>query len=184
MIKKCITIIFTLLVVFLLAGCNGSDTGSGAGGGAGAEAKDTLTENAANTLAGIIVDVQADLPMMFEDAITAETAQGMLGLTPEQFEKYVSEAAASTAAISTFAIQISLVKCNDFTAATEVKSLIAKGYDSGKWICVFPEQSMTVESGSYVLLAVGPADTVDAILKSFTDAAAGNVGSPDVFFTA
>ena len=178
--RKYIAIFFAVSLIFLLAGCgkgNDSDTDTGA------EAKDTLSGSTADILSDVLEDVDVELPMMFDDAVTAETSQGMLGLTPDQFEQYIAEATASTAAISTFAVQFALVKCTDIPAAVEVKGLIAKGYDSSKWICVMPEQSMTVESGSYVLLAVGPTAAVEAVLKSFTDAARDNVGSLDIFFS-
>ena len=178
--RKYFAIIIAVSLVFLLAGCG---KGNDSGAGVGAEASDTLNGRVADILPDVLADADSELPMMFDDAVTTETSQGMLGLTPDQFEQYISEATASTAAISTFAVQFALVKCNDIPAAAEVKGLIAKGYDSSKWICVMPEQSMTVESGSYVLLAVGPAASVEAVLKSFTDAAGGNVGSPDVFFS-
>lgn len=178
--RKYFAIIIAVLLIFLLAGCG---KGNDSGGDTGAEVKDTLSGSVAGILSDVLANADAELPMMFDDAVTTETTQGMLGLTPDQFEQYVLEATASTAAISTFAVQFALVKCNDIQGATEVKSLIAKGFDSAKWICVMPEKSVTVESGSYVLLAAGPADVVDAVLKSFSDAANGNVGSPDIFFS-
>jgi hypothetical protein len=96
----------------------------------------------------------------------------------------VDSACESAAAITTFAQSTAVVKCKSVAAAAEVKKLVAAGFDSHKWICVFPEQSVVVESGSYVLLAVGKAQATDALVEAFKAISEGNTGSPDVFFTS
>lgn len=179
--RKFLVLFFVFLLVLSLASCGG---GKAADTDTGVNASDTLSGNVSDILAAVISDADAELPMTFEDLVTVENAQGMIGLTPNQFESYVSEAAVSTAAITTFAFQVALIKCNDIATVTETKEFIATGFDSSKWICVMPERSLVVESGSYILLAVGPADSVDAIVKSFTDMADGNIGSPNIFFSA
>jgi len=121
--------------------------------------------------------------MTLDDEITAEKAQYVLGLTEAQFEEYVESAYEAAAAIATFAQSNVVVKCKDSAAAVQVKKLIAAGFDSNKWICVFPEQSIVVESGSYVLLAVGTAETTNALAEAFKSLSDGNTGNPDVFFT-
>jgi hypothetical protein len=63
-----------------------------------------------------------------------------------------------------------------------VKRLIAAGFDSGKWICVRPERSAVLESGNYVLLAVGGAESVEALLESFRALAGGTAGEANIFF--
>ena len=124
-----------------------------------------------------------DLGMTMDSEVTAENAQHVLGLTEAQFAENVESAYEAAAAISTFAQSNVLVKCKSAAAAAEVKKSIAAGFDSNKWICVFPKQSVVVESGSYVLLAVGEAETTDALVEAFKTLSGGNMGSPDVFFT-
>jgi hypothetical protein len=121
--------------------------------------------------------------MSLDSEVTAETAQHTLGLTEAQFAEHVESACESAAAISAIAQSNVLVKCKSAAAAAEVKKLVAGGFDSHKWVCVMPEQSVVVESGSYVLLAVGEVETTNALVEAFKSLSGGNMGSPDVFFT-
>ncbi|MDR0851251.1 MAG: DUF4358 domain-containing protein [Clostridiales Family XIII bacterium] len=184
-------IIFALTLMLVLttfSGCSSGGTGDGSTDGTAA-ATDTLTGDTSGILEDILSgadETLADsdkLPPNFIDPVTADNAQGMLGLSPDEFGEYVSEAYAATGALTTSAYEVALIKCTDFDAAAEVKALVAGGFESGKWICVMPEQSFTVESGSYVLLAVSSKAGGDAILESFTAAADGNVGDADMFYT-
>jgi len=147
-------------------------------------AKDTLAGAPEEILAQLKGAVTVELPMSFDSEVTAENAQNALGLTEAQFGEYVDSAYESAAAITTFAQSTAVVKCKSAAAAAEVKKLVAAGFDSKKWICVFPEQSVVVESGSYVLLAVGKAQATDALVGAFKSISGGNIGSPNVFFTS
>lgn len=125
------------------------------------------------------------VPKSFTSAVTAETSQNQIGLSGNDFEKYVTSASVATAMITTFPHEIGVIETKDAASAAEVKKLIASegGYDSNKWICVTPEISCVVESGNYLLLAVSRADIVAAVVAAFTGVA-GSVGEPDEFFTS
>jgi len=148
-------------------------------------AKDTLSGTPEEVLAQLKETV--DLGMTFDDEITpgsmVSTPQIALGLTDAQFAQLVESAYEAKATILTMAQRTAVVKCKDAAAAAQVKKLIAEGFDSHQWICVFPDRSVVVESGSYVLLAVGIAETTDALVEAFRAVSGGNTGSPDVFFT-
>ncbi len=58
-----------------------------------------------------------------------------------------------------------LVLTEKYDMKQVINEMIINGYDSGKWICVMPEQSLTSVSGSYVLLAVGSKAQTDAIAE-------------------
>ena len=171
-----------LITAMLLAGCGG---GSGGSGGA----KDTLTGSTEDILNSVVDGANKLLPedsqlaAAFTDAVTADSAQNALGLSPDDFTKYVSEAYVSTAAIMTFAHQVALMKCKDFSSAAQVKSLVAAGFDSNKWICVWPDKSFVADSGSYVLLVASTSAGADALLESFKTLANNNVGEVNTFFT-
>ena len=149
--------------------------------------KDTLTGTPEEILAQLKEDPKVELGMTFDEAIKPDggisNPKNALGLTDEQFAQYVEAAFEAKAAINTMAQSTSVIKCKSIADAAEVKKLIAAGFDSNKWICVFPEQSVVVESGSYVLLAVGEVETTDALVEAFKALSDGNIGSPDVFFT-
>ncbi|MDR1605136.1 MAG: DUF4358 domain-containing protein [Gracilibacteraceae bacterium] len=181
--KNNIRLVLALLLLFTLTACSG-------GGGAPAQPAppaDTLTgelpEIIAALIAGANENLTEKLPQSFEDPVTAENCQGMLGLTPEQFSEYVTEAYVSNSALTTSAHEIALVKCLDQAAAAEVKNLIAQGFDSGKWVCVMPDESSVIDSGSYVLLLSTAAQYADALTASFTALAADNTGEKNVFYS-
>jgi hypothetical protein len=186
-----------VLIVFamLFAGCEeGPENGSGSAdpvtgnGDSGETSADTLTEATADLLSRILEDSGATLgeanpvPQTFEDPVTAENAPGMLGILSDDFVGYVTEATVASAAISTFAFEVALVKCGDAESAKMVDTLIKDGFDSGKWICVMPEQSLTSVSGSYILLAVGWKEQTVAIAEAFKAMASGNATAPEVFY--
>jgi len=172
--KKRLCIIAAAVLLLALTACN---TTSGA--------KDTLTSPPEEILAQLKETV--NLGMTFDDEITSGSAvsnpQGALGLTDAQFAQFVESAYEAKAMINTAAQRTAVVKCKDAVAAAQVKKLIAEGFDSNQWICVFPQQSVVVESGSYVLLAVGIVETTDALVEAFKTLSDGNTGSPDIFFT-
>ena len=119
--------------------------------------------------------------------VTADLAQNAIGLSEADFNSLVISASSSMAGIGSQAHQIILIQANDDNSAAEVKKLIAgrvngkSGYDSQKWICVWPQQSVAIESGSYVLLVASRNDIVDAALEVFRGMA-GSCGNADVFF--
>jgi len=173
----------------VFAGCNGGagDAGGGNEGGPAAGA-DTLSGAAADILQGIMDEAgkalgEADaMPATLTDPITAENAPGMLGLTPDDFVSFVEDAAGAIGALNVMAFQVVIARCADAQDAELVNGMIQAGYDSGKWICVFPEQSLTMVSGSYVLLAVGRVAETDALADAFKAAAGGNADGPYIFY--
>jgi len=145
-------------------------------------ARDTLTGAPEEIIAQLKESPGAELGMTLDSEVTAENAQNALGLTEAQFTEYVESAYEAMAAINAIAQSNVLVKCKDIKNAAEVKRLIADGFNSQKWICVFPEKCAVVESGSYILLTVGAAETVDALVEAFKDLSGGNIGTPNVFY--
>jgi len=126
------------------------------------------------------------MSMTFE--ITADTCRGYVGFSADNFDKYVIAAASSKAAIGSQAHEIILIQCKDDNAAKEVKELVERksdetdgGYDSMKWVCVWPMKTAVVESGSYVLIAASKDFIVDAAIDTFRSMA-GDIGEVDVIY--
>ncbi|MDR2957028.1 MAG: hypothetical protein LBU61_02450 [Coriobacteriales bacterium] len=122
------------------------------------------------------------LYMTFDDALTVDNCLSLAGLTPDEFGKYVEDATVSQAAIMSIAHQVVLIKCNSSADAQTVKGLIADGFDTNRWICVFPERCLVQESGSYVLFVASTKAMTEAYQAGFSDLADSNVGTADVFF--
>jgi hypothetical protein len=119
--------------------------------------------------------------MTFTDPVTADNCEGMLGLTAEEFSEYVVSAYTSNAAIISVAHEVALIECVDDNAAVKVKALVAKGFNSQRWICAEPERSLVVESGKYVLLVASKVIFCDAAVAGFT--VSGSTGEADIFYT-
>ena len=176
--KKLAIFVAIILVATMVFGCSSSNGTSGSSNltGSAQEVLTQVKDTADATLTGT-----DKLPMTIDDPVTADTAENMLGLTTDQFSQYVEEAYSSMAAIATFAQQFTVVKCKDAASAAQVKDLIAKGFNSGKWICVSPEESLVVDSGSYVLLAVGNKVQTQALASAFAGLA-GSTGTVNTFY--
>jgi hypothetical protein len=143
-----------------------------------ASALDAILLGANETLAD-----DEKMGMTFTDPVTADNCQGMLGLTAEEFDEYVVSAYTSNAAIISIAHEVALIECADEPAAAKVKELVANGFDSLRWICVFPDHSLIISSGRYVMLAATRDNFSDAVVASFTSYM-GGAGDPDVFYTS
>ena len=160
------------------SGGNGGSSGGGSGGGSSSGLSGT-PEEILNNLIAAISAMGVDMPMSLPpDAVLPELSQNTIGLSEADFGRLVQSASYNLAGIGTFAHQIIIIQAKDAASATEVKKLVSGdgGYDSKKWICVFPEKTIAVESGVYVLLIASYKNVVDAAVKSF-EAAAGSIGS-------
>jgi hypothetical protein len=206
-VKSIIGIVLSLSLLIVVAGCNGSDNGNDAGktnGGGdssinggdndsengnngGGSNQTNLTGSAEEVLEQVlsgITDAGIETPMPLPPtAVTADMSQFQIGLSEEGLNRLVESASFSVAAIGTFAHTIVIIQANDSASATEVKNLVSGdgGFDAHKWICVWPEKALAVESGSYVLLVASTNDIADAALNAF-EAAAGGIGSVNVFW--
>ena len=170
------------------AGSGGSNTGGSDGsdkgdGNNGESAQPALPEQTpAEILSRLVEDISSmgvDMPMSLPPTeVTADLSQNTVGLSEGDFNKLVASASYNMAAIGTFAHQIIVIKAKDASAATEVKKLVsgASGYDSKKWICVFPEKTIAVESGSYVLIVASYKAVVEAGIEAFKEIT-GSIGS-------
>ena len=124
------------------------------------------------------------MPMSLPPAgFALELSQNTVGLSEADYTKYVSEASQTMGAIMTAAHQIVLVKAVDAAAAAQVKKLISGpgGYDAKKWICVFPQTAIVIDSGVYVLLVASSREVADTAANVFKELA-GSTGDVVTFF--
>ena len=175
--KRVICLILFIAMISSIVACSG---GSGS-------SNTNLTGSALDILSKLDEDLKQtgiEMPMTLPPMeVSPDMSQNDIGLSTADFNRLVTSAASSLAAIGTFAHQIAIIQANDASAATEVKNLISGsgGYDSQKWICVWPEKVIVVESGAYVLLAAARADVVDAAINAF-QSEAGTIGTVKTFF--
>ena len=198
-IVKVLTVIFMLL--FLAAGCAGGPGGADTNGGsdglldpgngpqesAQPDYADEINEST-DRIMQRVVDIAMmelgtdELPPLVMDPITVDNAPYMLGLLKDDFVAYALEATVVQSQLSAHAFQIALVRCKDIESAKIIVDQIVSNFDSGKWLEVMPEQSLTVVSGSYVLLAVGTKVQTEAFVSAFKAATDATVNAPNVFY--
>ena len=171
-------------MIVSIGACAGQGTSDPGAGNAGSS---NLSGSALDVLTKLDQDLKQkgiEMPMTLPPTeVTSDMAHNDVGLTSADFDRLVTSAASSLAAIGTFAHQIAVIQANDASAAAQVKNLIsgANGYDAQKWICVWPDKVIVVESGAYVLLAAANTDVVDAAIEAFRTEA-GTIGTVVTFF--
>jgi hypothetical protein len=144
--------------------------------------EEVFTGTSAETMEELLETMGLDI-MKFTDEVTAENVNGLLGLTSADFDKYVINATSSVAAIMTHAHLVAAIACHNPADAKTVKDLIAKGFDSSRWICVFPEECFVVDVGSYVFLVASTAENAATAKDALQTLAGDAVGDYNVFFT-
>jgi len=177
--KKSIIAVLLVTAMLLIA----SACGSGSGGASQTNLTGTAEEVLQMVLDGIVekgVETPMALPPL---APQPESAEHDIGLSEADFNRLVETASSSVAAIGTFAHQIVIIQAKNDAMAGEVKTLVSGsgGYDAKKWICVFPDVAIVVESGSYVLLAASTNEIVAAAISVF-ETVAGNTGTVTTFW--
>ena len=141
-----------------------------------------LSGDPATVLNTLINSCDVEMAGTMDIAVSADSAQRYLGLSSEQFSQYVTSAAVKEAAINAQAHLVALIQCKDASAAAQVKSLAASGFDPLRWVCVTPEQCFVVDAGSYVLLAATYADVSAALQSAFAGLAGSSMGAVNVFY--
>jgi len=189
-LHKALHIAIILIYVIAFASCGGGNGGASSDANSGSSGTSTDTQDETevneNTPAGdlyagttielvqkIIAETNG-LPEVVIDAVTSENAPAMLGLLADDFASFIDNAAAATCESDEIAFQAAVVKCKDAGDAEMIDSLIREGFDPGKWVYVFPDRSLTVVSGPYVMLAVGSEAEADSIAATFKKISGGS----------
>lgn len=176
--KRITGIILCAAIMIMVAAC---------GGGSGGTVQTNLTGSAEDVLEQVLAGVTESgvetPPPLPPTAVNADSSEFAIGLSAADFGRLVESASFSMAAIGTFAHQIIVIEAKDPAAAVEVKALVSSdgGYDAQKWVCVFPDRVIAVDSGKYVLIAASSNDTVSAAENAFKSAA-GNIGTVNTFW--
>jgi len=167
--KKILSIFMAALLaitLFSMIGCAKDAATQSALTGEPDEIMVALMEKAA----GYVTD-KYGLPATFNDPVTAATAQGLFGLSAEEFDTYIESAISNKGMLLTTAHIVTLAKLKDAADYKTVMNLVAEGFDSGQWICVFPDESLVIASGPYVLLIASKTDWSNAVLTAFKEMA-------------
>jgi hypothetical protein len=152
----------------------------------------TATPAPALSLAELFAQINADAKesvpafgevAMLELPVTADSAQNDVGLSAEQWSQYAREGMLAMAMLNSQAESYALVECVDADAARAAAEAIATGFNSEKWVCVWPQRSVVLPAGNFVLLAAGRGEVVQAYLDAFCALTGANAEDANTFFT-
>jgi hypothetical protein len=182
--------VVALLTLAMLAACGGTGSGQGASGGTASGTASKLTGDPDKLLTDLAAEVNtrladgSKLPQTFDDPVTAENCEGVMGLSAEELSQYVDTAFVQVGAINTSAHSVVIAKCKNAEAAKAAADICAKNYNSNRWICVVPDTSFLMVSGEYLLVASCSSEVATAIQEGFSAMAGGAADQTNVFFTA
>lgn len=178
--KRLICVVLVAFLMCVLVGCDKTPSKPSSNlSGSPAEILNKLVDDTTTAVKAS----GKDMYMSTTTDITSKTSQNEIGLSAADFEKYVTAASSSMAAIGSQAHEIVLIQAKDADSAAAVKKIVAgkDGYNPQKWICVWPQKVVVIDSGNYVLIVASRADIVEAALNTFKDMA-GSVGEADQIY--
>jgi len=193
-------IIAIVLAVALFAGCAGGPGGApdssdgfldpGGEPATGGQQDDSSDpDDATDKLLYRVIDMAGEtlnganaLPETVMEPVTVESAPAMLGLLKDDFVAFAEDATVVQSRLNVHAFQAAIVKSKDKESALIINEQIISNFDSGKWIEVFPEQSLTILSGSYVFLAVGTKEQTKALADAFKSLSGASTNVPTIFY--
>lgn len=101
------------------------------------------------------------------NVISAETASSYVGLSEEEFNENVADGAFYESMISPATESYCLLKLNDSADMATVKQSVFENANPRKWICSNADRVVVIDSGRYLLLAMGANESVDSMVEQF-----------------
>lgn len=111
----------------------------------------------------LVETANLELRMPFTMAIEADRSSEYIGLSKEDFEKYVTDSAVLESMISPSNYSLCLIKINDTSKAEEIKKSIFDNCNPRKWICMGAEYVMVTDCGDCIMLAMAEKDTCTSL---------------------
>jgi len=142
--------------------------------------QETGSSLSADHLKAILDDAKLEIFAGLSEEIKPEMINSMTGLTTEQYLQYCKGNFYSTG-MSAVAHLVVMIECNDADSALAVKDIVAANFDTGRWVCVFPDQSFVVESGNFVFLVSTKSQFIEPLTNAFSAHFDGQIGEINVF---
>ena len=181
--KRILLVGLVLALSLCLTGCKGNEDLNN-NVPSGDDNNQVVSGNVENSISASVNDVMTALmskgtimvnaPM--QDVIPADQATTFIGLSQEDFETNVSDSVFYESMMSPANQSYCLVKVKENADVAALKQTIFDNCNPRKWICMAAERVVVIDSGSYILLAMGPTDSCDAIVTEFKDYFNGNTG--------
>lgn len=130
----------------------------------------------AATVTNMVAKAKAEVNSPMTEAIPAEVSSGFVGLETEEFNTYVEDSIVYESMMGVFPESICIIKINDTSKVAELKQKVFDTANTRKWICVSAEKAVVVESGNYIMLAMGTETICDDLVTAFGEEMGGNLG--------
>lgn len=137
---------------------------------------ETSVSSISNAMTTIVTKAEAEVSMPMQEAIPAESSLGFIGLSQEDFNKYVEESVYYESAISPAFQSVCMIKVNDSSKIAELKKSIHANCNPNKWVCTSAEKAVVVDCGNYILLAMSSEDMCNKLVTAFGEEFGGKLG--------
>ena len=129
-----------------------------------------------NSLTNMVTKAEAMVAMPMQDAIPAESSLGFIGLSEEDFNKYVTESVVYESMISPAFQSICIVRVNDTSKIADLKKSILENANPRKWLCTSAEKAVVVDCGEYIMLAMSTEEICGKLVTAFGEEFNGTLG--------
>lgn len=172
--KKILSLVFALVLVFALAACGSRDSSADqtpppdTNGPTDGDVvlppttDGSAAEDLSNWMNKLLEGTESDMSVMTE-TIPPDAYPANL------FIDYIdgAQAVSSSAMMSAVAHSICLLQVPEGSDAKKIAEQINQNKDPRKWICVEAEKAVVLQSGNYILLAMSTEDIVDTVSANF-----------------
>lgn len=124
----------------------------------------------------IVTKAGAEVRMPMQDVIPSDVCDGFIGLSPEDFNKYVTESVVYESMISPANQSLCIIKVNDSSKINDLKKTILNNCNPTKWICTGAAKAVVVDSGDYILLAMSSEDLCTKLVNAFGEETGAKLG--------
>lgn len=133
------------------------------------EQKPVETISATDLMTKLMETAQVAVRMPMQEAIPAEVSSTFIGLSTEDFNKYVSDSVVYEPMISPANQSFCIIKVNDVAKVDELRQTIFDNCNPRKWVCMSAERVVVLSSGNYIMLAMANSSDCDALIPVFND---------------
>lgn len=133
------------------------------------EQKPAETISATDLMTKLMETAQVAVRMPMQEAIPAEVSSTFIGLSTEDFNKYVSDSVVYEPMISPANQSFCIIKVNDAAKVDELRQTIFDNCNPRKWVCMSAERVVVLSSGNYIMLAMANSSDCDALIPVFND---------------
>lgn len=110
-----------------------------------------------------------------ENIIDKDEVEDILGLTEDEFKKYVESAVESKPVDSWYNHSVVVVKLKDGVNVKEIAEKIVANTSPSRFGCLKANKIEGAYSGNYVIFAASYESTVDVVIKAFKEMTNGNM---------